>query len=79
MQFMKALLVEVDNDLAERLERVAPARSRRRSEFVRSAILKALWEVEERATAEAYGRQPDNLEAVIDPSVWDGGGTPVEP
>ncbi len=75
---MKSLLVEVDDSLAERLERVAPARSRCRSEFVRAALLKALWEVEERATAEAYARQPDILEAAFDPAVWEGPGAPGE-
>lgn len=70
---MKSLLVEVDDELASRLERVAPARSRRRSEFVRAAILKALWEAEEQATAEAYARQPDSADADVafDPSVWE--------
>jgi len=68
---MKSLLVEVDDELAGRLERVAPARSRRRSEFVRTAILKALWEAEEQATAEAYARQPDSSEAAFDPAVWE--------
>jgi predicted transcriptional regulator len=71
---MKSLLIEVDDELAGRLERVAPARSRRRSEFVRAAILKALWEAEERATAEAYARQPDSPDAVFDPAVWEGRG-----
>lgn len=76
---MKSLLVEVDDDLAARMERVAPARSRRRSEFVRAAILKALWDAEERATAEAYARQPDNSpEVAFDPAVWEGGGAPGE-
>ena len=73
---MKSLLVEVDDELASRLERVAPARSRRRSEFVRAAILKALWEAEELATAEAYARQPDSLDAAFDPDVWEGRGAP---
>lgn len=68
---MKALLVEVDDDLANRLERVAPARSRRRSEFIRRAILMALWAAEEQATAEAYRRQPDGQAAPPDPAVWD--------
>lgn len=68
---MKALLVEVDDDLAARLELVAPARSRQRSNFVRTAILKALWEAEEKATAEAYSRHPDNPETAFDPSVWE--------
>jgi predicted transcriptional regulator len=71
---MKSLLIEVDDELAGRLERVAPARSRRRSEFVRAAILKALWEAEERATAEAYARQPDSPDAAFDPAVWEGRG-----
>ena len=71
---MKALLVEVDDDLAVRLERVAPARSRRRSEFVRAAILKALWEAEEQATAEAYARQPDSPDVAFDPAVWEAQG-----
>lgn len=74
LQPMKALLVEVDDDLAVRLERVAPARSRRRSEFVRAAILKALWEAEEQATAEAYARQPDSPDVPLDPTVWEARG-----
>jgi len=74
LQSMKSLLVEVDDELASRLERVAPARSRRRSEFVRAAILKALWEVEEQATAEAYARHPDTPDAAFDPAVWEGRG-----
>lgn len=63
---MKSFLVKVDADLAVRLERVAPARSRRRSEFIQAAILKALWEAEEQAPAEAYARQPDRSETAFD-------------
>ena len=76
LQPMKALLVEVDDALAFRLERIAPARSRRRSEFIRAAILKALWEAEERATAEAYARHPDSPEAAFDAAVWEHQGFP---
>ena len=69
---MKQLLVEVDDDVATSLEQVAPARSRRRSEFIRMAIRKALWEEQERATAEAYRRQPDSSrDAYRDPRVWE--------
>jgi predicted transcriptional regulator len=71
---MKSVLVEVDDELALRLERVAPARSRRRSEFVRAAILKALWEAEEKATAEAYARQPASSDVTFDPAGWEGRG-----
>jgi len=69
---MKQLLVEVDDDIAASLEHVAPARSRRRSEFIRMAIRKALWEEQERATAEAYRRQPDSSsDAYLDPKAWE--------
>jgi predicted transcriptional regulator len=69
---MKQLLIEIEDDVAERLEAVAPARSRRRSEFVRTAIRRALWELEERATAEAYKQQPDTVaDAPFDPRTWE--------
>ena len=71
---MKSLLVEVDDELAGRLERVAPARSRCWSDFIRAAILKALWDAEEQTTAEAYARQPDSPEVAFDPAVWEGRG-----
>jgi predicted transcriptional regulator len=69
---MKRILIDLDDDIEARLERVAPAHSRRRSEFIRAAIRKALWEVEEQTTAEAYRRQPDSAdEAWIDPRTWE--------
>ena len=69
---MKSLLIELEDNIAERLEQVAPARSRRRSEFIRMAIRRALWELEEHATAQAYQRLPDSAsDAYVDPSVWD--------
>jgi predicted transcriptional regulator len=70
---MKQLLIEIDEDMAAQLERVAPTRSRRRSEFIRTAIRRALWDLEERATAEAYARQPDSGEAYLDATVWEAG------
>jgi predicted transcriptional regulator len=68
---MKQILIEIEDELASRLERVAPGRSRRRSEFVRAAIRKALWDLEEDLTAEAYRRMPDTEEAYIEPRVWE--------
>jgi predicted transcriptional regulator len=66
------MLIELDAETAAKLEKVAPARSRRRSEFVRAAIRRALWEVEERATREAYLRQPQLAEEPsLDPAAWD--------
>jgi predicted transcriptional regulator len=69
---MKQILIELDDETLARLERVAPARARRRSEFIRAALSKALWEIEERATAEAYRRQPDSVaDAPLDPGAWE--------
>jgi predicted transcriptional regulator len=69
---MKTILIEIEDEVAEKLERVAPGRSRRRSEFIRSAIRRALWGLEEQATAEAYRRHPDSAaDAYVDASVWE--------
>ena len=68
---MKQLLIELDDETAEKLEQVAPARSRRRSQFIRTAIRRALWELEEHATAKAYQSQPDGEDAYVDARVWD--------
>lgn len=67
---MKALLIEIDDATAAKLETIAPARSRRRSQFVRDAIRRAIWAIEEQATREAYLRQPQD-EAAVDPAAWD--------
>jgi Arc/MetJ-type ribon-helix-helix transcriptional regulator len=70
-EHMKALIVELDNEMAAKLERVAPGRSRQRSDFIRNAIRRALWEIEEQATAEAYRHQPDSEDAYFNPDVWE--------
>jgi len=69
---MKQILIELEDEMLSRLERVAPARSRRRSEFIRSAVNRALWELEEQATAQAYRRLPDTAtDAYQDAEVWE--------
>jgi predicted transcriptional regulator len=71
---MKQILIEIEPEVAEKLEQIAPGRSRRRSEFIRMAIRKALWELEETATAQAYRKDPDgDADAYVDPEVWEGG------
>lgn len=67
----KQLIVELDEPLARELERVAPARSRRRSAFVRSALRRALDEAAEARMTEAYEAQPDAEPAHFDPRVWE--------
>ena len=69
---MKTLIVELDDEVAEKIERVAPGKTRQRSEFIRNALRKALWDLEEQATAEAYRMQPDTPDsAYISPAVWE--------
>lgn len=71
---MKQVLVELDDQTAAELERVAPARSRQRSEFIRRALRRALWDEEERRTREAYLRTPDTDAAVyFEPEAWEPG------
>jgi predicted transcriptional regulator len=70
---MKQILLELDDETAGRLDRVAPARSRKRSEFVRAAVQRALWEIEEQETAAAYQRTPDD-EGAFDASAWEPAG-----
>jgi predicted transcriptional regulator len=70
------MLIELDDEDAAKLERVAPGRSRRRSEFVRAAIRRALWELEEHATAAAYRRQPDSADEAFDATAWEGASRP---
>ena len=56
------IIVELDEATARELERVAPSRARKRSEFVRRALRQALDAEAERRTEEAYRRQPDDAE-----------------
>lgn len=68
---MTTMTIELEDEVVERLERVTPSRSRR-SEFVATAIRKALWELEEQDTAAAYARKPDSEEdAYVDPDAWE--------
>lgn len=63
---------QLEDEVVAKLERVAPGRSRRRSEFIRMAVRRALWDLEEQATAEAYRRHPDSAaDAYVEPSVWE--------
>lgn len=66
---MKQILVQLDDRTARQLEDVAPGRSRKRSEFVRNAIARALQEALEARTCEAYGKWPDDPGA-FDPKEW---------
>lgn len=66
---MKQILVRLSPALARSLERIAPGRGRKRSEFVRRAIIKAIMEADDARAAESYRRWPQESIA-IDPSDW---------
>jgi hypothetical protein len=53
----RQIIVEVDEGTAQALERIAPSRARKRSEFVRRALRQALDAEAERRMADAYRRQ----------------------
>jgi len=72
---MKQLLVELDDATARELERVAPAKERQRSAFVRQAIRRALDAEIERRTEAAYRATPQT-ERPVDPLEWDAAGWP---
>ena len=69
---MQQIIVELDDAMAKRLERVAPAKERKRSEFIREAIRRALNERLEEAMEEAYRRQPQEaVDFDLDPETWE--------
>ena len=68
---VKQILIELDADTAARLERAAPARSRQRSEFIRNAIRRALWDIEEKQTRAAYLRNPDASDSTWPEAPWE--------
>jgi len=69
----KQVIVELDDATAAELESVASSRDRRRSDFVRQALRKALDAVHEQRMAAAYERQPDSEASFFDPAAWEPG------
>jgi metal-responsive CopG/Arc/MetJ family transcriptional regulator len=61
---MKSVLIQLDEQTLVALNRVAAPDKRKRSEFIRQAIRKAVRNAEYRAMRDAYRRRPDSaLEA----------------
>ncbi|MGQ0505590.1 MAG: hypothetical protein ACT4TC_09745 [Myxococcaceae bacterium] len=67
---MARILLELEPELAKALDRVAPAQSRKRSRFIRLAIQRALMDLEEINTQEAYRQQPEESVALL-AEAWD--------
>jgi metal-responsive CopG/Arc/MetJ family transcriptional regulator len=57
---MKSLLIQLDDQMMIALNRVAEPARRKRSEFIREAIRKAIRQAEYRGMREAYRMQPDS-------------------
>jgi hypothetical protein len=67
---MKAILVQLDDYTATLLDKVAPGHGRKRSQFIRQAVIRALMDVTEVSTRRAYERDPDSDEWWFDPRAW---------
>jgi len=63
---MKPFLIQLDEQTLVALNRVAEPGKRKRSEFVRQAIRKAIRQAEFRAMREAYARNPDSAQDADD-------------
>ena len=56
---MKQVMIQLDDATAAQLEKVAPGSGRKRSEFLRGVIARALHETLEVGTRQAYEKWPD--------------------
>jgi metal-responsive CopG/Arc/MetJ family transcriptional regulator len=63
---MKPFLIQLDEPTLAALNRVAAPGRRKRSEFVRQAIRRAVRQAEYRAMREAYRKQPDSIQDIDD-------------
>ena len=63
---MKPILIQLDEPTYRALENVAPAAKRRRAEFLRRAIRKAIRDEEYARIRLAYLAQPDSVEDADD-------------
>jgi predicted transcriptional regulator len=71
---MVRVLVRLAEETMRQMEKVAPGSSRKRSRFIRLAIQRALVDLEETSTREAYLRWPDDEPAYFNPRTWEAAG-----
>ena len=64
---MKSLILQLDDQTLAALNRIAAPNQRKRSEFIRQAIRKAIRHEEFKAMREAYRKQPDSA---VDSDDW---------
>ena len=75
---MKQILIQLDDATAAQLEAVVPGSSRKRSEFLRGVIARALHDTLELSTRKAYEQWPDEP-ARPDAREWADEGEAVRP
>ena len=63
---MRSILVQIDEPTYRALSKIAPAAKRRRSQFIREAVRKAILDAEEERIRQAYLAQPDSAEDADD-------------
>ncbi len=68
---MEQILVQIPEKLLRALDRVAPSKSRLRSRFIRLAIQRAIMDLQDLETRDAYVRAPDDEPAWFDARTWD--------
>ncbi len=68
---MNQVIVELDHRTMQRLNAIAPAKARRRSEFIREAIRRALDAVAEAEMEAAYRLQPQADEDLDLSETWE--------
>ena len=56
---MPSVLIHLDEATSKALDRIAPPRQRKRSQFIRQAVKAAIHDYEYARMKEAYQRQPD--------------------
>ena len=67
------VIIELDDRMLERLNQVAPPKARKRSEFIREAIRRALDARLEERMEIAYRNHPQaSTEDDVDPETWEG-------
>ena len=67
---MKSILIQFDERTYNALEKVAPAAERRRAQFIRDAVKKAILDEEYKRMRLAYLAQPDSEEESVDWSTF---------
>lgn len=68
---MAQILLQISDEMLSQLDAVAPGSSRKRSQFVRLAIQRALMDLRDQETKEKYRAMPDEDDDVFDPTGWD--------